>query len=62
MAEGRRLKVKIFLALIPTLVEVTGEKLVGGEELFAPLPSPILSRVNSLEERNVDAFNEYIAT
>ena len=36
VAKGLKLKVKKFLGLILTFVEVTGEKLVGG--LFAPPP------------------------
>ena len=40
MAKGLKLKVRKFWGLIPTFVEVKGEKLVGG--LFA---SPILNRV-----------------
>ena len=53
VAKGLKLKVKMFLGLIPTFVEVTGkaptfvevreEKLVGGS--LCP-PSPILNRVN----------------
>ena len=38
-----KLKVRKFLGLIPSFVEVTGEKLVG----FFFLPSPILNRVKS---------------
>ena len=37
-AKGLKLKVRKFLGLSPTFVEVTGEKLVGG--LFAPPPPP----------------------
>ena len=33
-AKGLKLKVRMFSGLIPTIVEVTGEKLVGG--LFPP--------------------------
>ena len=40
MAKGLKLKVKKLCGLVPTFVEVTGEKLVGGG-LFAP----ILNRV-----------------
>ena len=40
VAKGLKLKVKKFLGLILTFVEVTGEKLVGG--LFAPPPPPDL--------------------
>ena len=36
----KRLKVRKFWVLIPTFVEVTGEKLVGG------ISAPILNRVN----------------
>ena len=43
VAKGLKLKVRTFLELISTFVEVTGEKLVGG--LFAP-PS-ILNMVKS---------------
>ena len=37
VAKGLTLKVKKFWGLIPTFVEVTGEKLVGGEDLVARL-------------------------
>ena len=40
MAKGLKLKVRKFFGLIPTFVEVTGEKLVGGRF------DPILNRVN----------------
>ena len=43
-AKGLKLKVRKFLGLSPTFVEVTGEKLVGG--LFAPPPPSILNRIN----------------
>ena len=43
VAKGLQLKVRKFLGLIPTFVEVTGEKLVGGP--FYPL---ILNRVKIL--------------
>ena len=42
VAKGLKLKVKKFLGLIPTFVEVRGEKLLGG--LFGP----ILNRVKCL--------------
>ena len=52
VAKGLKLKVRKFWGLIPTFIEVTGEKLVGGP--FCPLPplfllppSPILNRVKS---------------
>ena len=49
MAKGLKLKVRKFWWLIPTFVEVTGEKLVGGP--FCPLPpSPrMLNRINPTE-------------
>ena len=42
VAKGLKLKVRKFLGLIPTFLEVTGEKLVGGGDPFLP---PILNRV-----------------
>ena len=46
VAKELKLKVRKFWGLIPTFVEVTGEKLVG---LFAPpLPFLILNRVKGL--------------
>ena len=48
VAKGLKLKVRKFWGLIPTFVEVTKEKLVGG--LFETPPLlPILSRVNSTD-------------
>ena len=47
VANGLKLKVRKFFGLIPTLVEVTGEKLVAGPFAPAPPPSPILIRVKS---------------
>ena len=44
VAKGLKLKVKKFWGLIPTFVEVTGEKLVG--MAFLPSPIPILNGVN----------------
>ena len=38
VAKGLKLKVRKFLRLIPTFIEVTGGKLVGGA--FAPPPPP----------------------
>ena len=38
VAKGLKLKVRKFLGLIPTFVEVTGGKLVGGP--FCPPPLP----------------------
>ena len=47
VAKGSELKVRKLWGLTPLFVEVTGEKLVGGGEPFAPsLPPPILNRVN----------------
>ena len=43
MAKGFKLKFRMFCGLIPTFVEVTGEKLVGG--LFAPVPT--LNRIKT---------------
>ena len=42
VAKGLKIKVKKVWGLIPTFVEVTGEKLVGGGGLFGP--PPILNR------------------
>ena len=44
VAKGLKLKVKKFSGLVPTFVEVTGGKLVGGG-LFIP---PILNRVKKM--------------
>ena len=38
LLKGLKLKVRKFWGLIPTFVEVTGEKLVGG--FFVPAPHP----------------------
>ena len=58
--KGLKLKVRTFWRLIPTFVEVTGEKLVGG--LFGP--SPILNRVKKrLHHRNFPVnFIEFLRT
>ena len=40
-----KLKVRKFLGLIPTFIEITGEKLVGGD-----ISPPILNRVKSLDD------------
>ena len=45
VTKGFKPKVKKFLGLISTSVEVTGEKLVGGGRIFAP--SAIMKRVNA---------------
>ena len=42
VANGLKLKVRKFWTLTPTVVEVTGEKLVGDRDLFG---YPILNRV-----------------
>ena len=39
LSKRLKLKVRKFWGLIPTFVEITGEKLVGGAGLFAPPPS-----------------------
>ena len=41
VAKGLKLKVRKFWGLIPTLVEVTGEKLVGGLLALPPSPPPL---------------------
>ena len=46
VAKGLKLQVRKFWRLIPTFVEVTGEKLVGGRGGFLALL--ILNRVNNL--------------
>ena len=48
MAKGSKLKARRFWGLVLTFVEITGEKLVGGE-LFAP--HPILNRVKVYESQ-----------
>ena len=45
VVKGLKLKARKFWGLIPTFVEVTGEKLVGG--LFAPAPSPFLPKTKT---------------
>ena len=46
LSKGLKLKVRKFFGLIPTFVEVTGEKLVGGPFCHPPSPpTPILNRV-----------------
>ena len=45
VTKGLKLKVKMFRRLVPTIIEVTGKKLVGwGASLHPP---PILNRVNT---------------
>ena len=46
VAKESKLKVRKFWGLIPTFVEITGEKLAGGT-LFAPSPTPHMNRVNA---------------
>ena len=41
VAKGLKLKVRKICGLSPTFVEVTGEKLVGGEGAFCPHPRPL---------------------
>ena len=55
VAKGLKLKVRRFLALIPTIAEVTEEKLVGGA--FLP---PILNRANILNICNCYKSNEIV--
>ena len=47
LLKGLQLKVRKFLRLVPTFIEVTGEKLVGGASPPPPPPHypPILNRV-----------------
>ena len=57
VAKGLELKVRKFWGLIPTFVEVAGEKLV--EEPPPPSPAPILNRVklkNELTHRHSVGF------
>ena len=56
VAKGLKLKVRKFVGLIPSFVEVTGGKLVsgrgvrgGGEGYFLPLPSPCPPIVNRVK-------------
>ena len=44
MSKGLRLKIRKFWGLLPTFVEVTGEKMVGGPFCFPP----ILNRVKKI--------------
>ena len=53
-----KLKVRKFLGLIPTFVEFTGEKLVGGT--FLPTPS-ILNRVKVIQKRIEAVARRYSA-
>ena len=53
VAKGLKLKVRKFLGLIPTFVEVTGENWSEGRGLFAPPPPPppphiVLKRVETV--------------
>ena len=56
VAKGLKLKARRFLALIPTIAEVTEEKLVGGGA-FLP---PILNRANILNICNCYKSNEIV--
>ena len=51
-AKGLKLKVRMFYGLVPTFVEVTGEK-VAGDPLLPTLP-PILNRVNVRSSEHLD--------
>ena len=46
VVKGLKLKVRKFWGLIPTLAEVTGEKLLEGGALCAPLPPPDLTHTH----------------
>ena len=50
VAKGLKLKVKKFLGLVHTFIEVTREKLVGG--LFATPPTPTLTILNRVNVNN----------
>ena len=56
VAEDLKLKVRKFLRLISTFVEVTGKKLVGGS-FFDPLP--ILDRVKILKHSSLLKESKY---
>ena len=49
LSKGLKLKVRKFWGLIPTFVEVTGEKLVGGGAFW----TPILNRVKAMQSRRL---------
>ena len=55
VVKGLKLKVRMFLGLTPTFLEVTGEKLVGGP-FCPPPPSPILNRVNTCKYHHAEAL------
>ena len=57
LSKGLKRKVGKFLGLIPTFVEVTGEKLVGRS--FRPL-HPILNRVKGDPNNNLSKYTYYI--
>ena len=62
VVEGLKLKVRKFWVLIPTFVEVTGEKLVVVPFCPPPFPrTPILNRVN-VHELYIPAFYVQILT
>ena len=56
VAKGLKLKVRKFLGLTPTFVEVTGEKLIGWGD-FLPHPVSILNTVNSVVQLLVQNKN-----
>ena len=69
LSKGLKLKVRKFWGLIPTFVEFTGEKLVGGTFLLPspptpPPPRPILNRVKgqktyqSIHKQNSVKFSD----
>ena len=55
VAKGLKLKVRKFWGLIPTFVEVTGEKLVGGGG-GGFLPTSILNRIKHIRLKTSQKF------
>ena len=55
IGKGLKLKVRKFLRLIFLFVEVTGEKLVGGEGFFLPPLPAILNRLRVLAQIKLSA-------
>ena len=55
IGKGLKLKVRKFLRLIFLFVEVTGEKLVGGEGFFLPPLPAILNRSRVLAQIKLSA-------
>ena len=48
VTKGWNIKVTKFRGLVPTFLEVTGEKLVGGGDLFAPSSSWIVLNLHAI--------------